>query len=285
VLSGEGADELFGGYPTYLGHKIVPYYRALPSSSKRAIERGLARLPVSSRKVTLEFLLRQFVANVEREWVERHLAWFGVGLAAASSAELPFEWLAPLLAEHRGRPPLCGAMLLDYCTSLREKLLVKSDRATMLNSIEARAPFLDWQLTAFAFSLPERDKLRGLTTKWILKQAAMPLLPRALALRRKRGLSVPIAMLINGALREDVDRCLGSHAVRAHNLLHEATVQRLLAEHRAGHANHARLLWPAITLQYWAERWRPTATNLIVAPPATIADPRCRDAARQFVQH
>jgi asparagine synthase (glutamine-hydrolysing) len=284
VLSGEGADELFGGYPTYLGHTIVPYYRALPSSLKRAIERGLARLPASSRKVTLEFLLRHFVANVEREWVERHLAWFGVGLAAATRDELALEWLAPLLAEYRCRPPLAGAMLLDYCTSLREKLLVKSDRATMLNSIEARAPFLDWQLTAFAFSLPDSDKVRSLTTKWILKQAAIPLLPRAMALRRKRGLSVPIATLINGALRADVDRCLGPQALRAHNLLHEASVRRLLAEHRAGRANHARVLWPAITLQYWAERWRPTTTSQIVAPPA-IADPRCRDAARQFVQH
>ncbi len=281
VLSGEGADELFGGYPTYIGHALAPRYRQLPKSLRRALELWLAHAPPSHRKVTLGFLLRRFVAAAELAWVERHLSWFGVGLSRSPEAlsgrpgspfgrpspDLRREWLLPLLAEYRDREPPGGAMLLDYCTALRERLLVKSDRATMLNSIEARAPFLDWRLTAFALGLPDRDKLRGLTTKWILKQAAKPLLPRALITRRKRGLSVPIAALINGALREEVDHWLDPHTLHTHELLDAMEVRRQLAEHRAGRANHARTLWPAIVLQYWAERWRPVMTDRI-APRA-----------------
>ncbi len=284
VLTGEGADELFGGYPTYIGHALAPRYRRLPASLRRVLELWLAHAPASRRKVTLDFLLRRFVAAADREWVERHLAWLGVELSGRPTPDLQREWVLPLLAEYRDRPLPGGAMLLDYSTALKEKLLVKSDRATMLNSIEARAPFLDWRLTAFALGLPDRDKVRGLTTKWILKQAAKPLLPPALVTRRKRGLSVPVAALINGALREEVDHWLDARTLHAHDLLDAAQIRRQLAEHRAGRANHARTLWPAIVLQYWAERWRPVMTDRIAPSPADDRDPRAELLAAEAAQ-
>ncbi len=266
VLSGEGADELFGGYPTYLGHALAPRYMRLPQPVRRALELAVAAIPASRRKVTLEFLLKRFVAAADRNWVERHLTWLAAALPGAPDVpgeDLTREWLPPLIEMYRGRRPPGAAMLLDYCTALREKLLVKTDRATMLNSIEARAPFLDRYLTEFALSLPDRDKLRGLTTKWLLKQAAAPLIPRALIWRRKRGLSVPTAALINGALRSEVDHWLDERSVRASGLLDAVKVRRQLAEHRAGRANHSCSLWPAIVLQSWAERWRPVMTDRV----------------------
>lgn len=268
VLSGEGADELFGGYPTYIGHALAPHYARLPAGLRRLLAHVLDFVPASRRKVTLDFLLRRFVAAADRSWVERHLAWFGVEAPGAPSAALNREWRLALRAQYDGLSPPGGAMLLDYCTALREKLLVKSDRATMLNSIEARAPFLDCHLTAFALALPDTDKVRGLTTKWILKQAAVPLLPRALIERRKRGLSVPTAALLNGALKSDVDHWLDPQTLRAHGLLDAEEVRRQLAEHRAGRANHARTLWPAVVLQQWAERWRPVMTDRVVPDSA-----------------
>ncbi len=277
MLSGEGADEIFGGYPTYIGHAFAPRYLALPRGVRRTLERAIACVPPSRRKVTLEFLLRRFVAAAELGWVERHLDWFGAGLPPAADfaciSELRGRWRLPLVAEYSDRRPPGGAMLLDYVTALKERLLVKADRATMLNSIESRAPFLDAALTAFAFGVPDEEKLRGLTTKWILKQAAEPLLPRALIARRKRGLSVPTAALINGALREDVDEALSERALRAHRLLDPAEVRRRLAEHRAGRADHSRMLWPALVLQLWAERWRPAMTDRVV--PASDAAAAC----------
>jgi asparagine synthase (glutamine-hydrolysing) len=267
VLSGEGADELFGGYPTYLGHALARGYRHMPHFVRRGLERALARASTSRRKVTVEFLLRRFLAEIDLDWVERHLAWFGCAVPGPARLALRDAWRLPLMAQYGHRRPVGGAMLLDYSTALKEKLLVKSDRATMLNSIEARAPFLDWRLTAFALAVPDREKLRGLATKRILKRAAEPLLPRAIVRRRKRGLSVPVAALINGALRAEVDRWLDAGRVRAHGLLDAEEVARRLAEHRAGAANHARTLWPAIVLESWAERWKPVLADRAAAAP------------------
>jgi len=275
VLCGEGADELFGGYPTYLGHALAPGYRRLPRIVRRGLERALARASTSRRKVTVEFLLRRFLAEIDLDWLERHLAWLGCAVPGPARLNLRDTWYPPLAARYGERRPVSGAMLLDYSMALKEKLLVKSDRATMLNSIEARAPFLDWRLTAFALGVPDREKLHGLATKRILKRAAQPLLPRAIIRRRKRGLSVPIAALINGALREEVDQWLDAGRVRARGLLDADEVARRLAEHRAGIANHARSLWPAIVLEAWAERWRPVMSDRGAAahdsPPPTRA--------------
>jgi asparagine synthase (glutamine-hydrolysing) len=244
ILSGEGADELFGGYPTYLGHKIAPKYDALPSFLRAGAKKLAYALPASGKKVTFEYLLKRFVTDAERPWSERHLRWFGTGL----TDRVP-ELDAP------GDDALIGAMLLDYRSYLRDNLLVKVDRATMLSSVEARAPFLDRDVTAFALSLPAELRVHGFTTKWALKKAAEKWLPRDVIYRRKRGLSVPIAGWINRGLRAEVDRLLEPSRLRQRGLVDEPRVTALLAEHRSGHANHAKALWAVVMLEYWLERW------------------------------
>lgn len=254
VLSGEGADELFGGYPTYLGHKLAPRYESLPSPLRRLVRGAVLSLPSSRKKVTVEYLLKRFVRDAERPWVERHLAWFGTGLGPYVHATAPRE-LPELADAGPHRDPLAGAMLLDYRGYLRDNLLVKVDRATMLSSVEARAPYLDRYVTAFALSLPPELRLRGLTTKWILKKAAEKWVPRDVIYRRKRGLSVPIAGWINDGLRAEVDRLLEPSRLRGQGIVNERHVASLLAEHRSGRANHAKALWAVIVLQYWLENW------------------------------
>jgi len=243
ILSGEGADELFGGYPTYLGHKIAPKYDALPSIVRGAVKRLAFALPSSGKKVTLEFLLKRFVTDAEQPWVERHLRWFGTGLGSTKAYTAT------------GSDALGGAMLLDYRSYLRDNLLVKVDRATMLSSVEARAPYLDRDVTAFALSLPPSVRVRRFTTKWVLKKAAEKWVPHDVIHRRKRGLSVPVASWINRGLRHEVDRLLDPERLRKQGLVDAALVSRLLAEHRANHANHAKSLWAVVMLQYWLENW------------------------------
>jgi asparagine synthase (glutamine-hydrolysing) len=236
VLSGEGADELFGGYPTYLGHKFADGWQRLPSPLRRAVRWAIERWPASSGKMTLEFMLKQFIAAVERPWLDRHLWWLG----AVAIEEGVIAELACKLRDFPHDDPLNRVMWFDFLTYLPDDLLVKVDRATMLASIEARAPFLDREVMESILPAPSRLKVRGFTTKAILKEAARGLVPDAAIHRRKRGLSVPVARWLNTGLAPLADRLLDTP---------------LLAEHRSGKVNHARRLWPQLMLALWAEQW------------------------------
>jgi len=244
VLSGEGADELFGGYPTYLGHRAAGLYRRIPG--RRALRWLVDRLPTSTGKVTLEFLLKQFVAGADRPRIERHLTWFG---ALGPDARV-LAWAGGLLNGFPSESSLNRVLWLDFLTYLPDNLLVKVDRGTMLASIEARAPYLDREVMELALPAPAALKVRGFTTKAILKEAARGLVPEAVIRRRKRGLSVPVARWLNAGLRSLADRHLA-----APRLFRDAPTARLLAEHRAGARNHARTLWPILMAELWAERW------------------------------
>jgi len=248
ILSGEGADELFGGYPTYIGHKIVPMYQAIPRFGRRGLETLIRRLPSSGKKVTFEFLLKRFIADAGQPWADRHAAWFGTSLMKGSRATVHGQ---PV----RTADVVAAAMLLDYQSYLRDNLLVKVDRATMLSSVEARAPFLDRDVTAFALSLPADLRVRRFTTKWVLKKAAEAWLPDDVIYRKKRGLSVPVASWINRGLRTEVDRLLARERLESSGL-DPVMIGALLAEHREGRANHAKALWAVVMLQYWMESWR-----------------------------
>jgi len=246
VLSGEGADELFGGYPTYLGHKAAGWYRRIPGRS--LVRAVVNRLPTSTGKVTLEFMLKQFVAAAELSPLERQLTWFG----ALGPDAVTVAWATDLLGAFPAAPPpsLNRLLWLDFLSYLPDNLLVKVDRGTMLASIEARAPYLDREVMELVLPAPPALKVRGLTTKAILKEAARGLVPGDVIDRRKRGLSVPVARWLNTGLASLADRYL-----RAPRLYPDAPLARLLAEHRSGKRNHARKLWPLLMAELWAERW------------------------------
>ncbi|MEO8218933.1 MAG: asparagine synthase (glutamine-hydrolyzing) [Acidobacteriota bacterium] len=254
VMSGEGADELFGGYPTYIGHRLAGWYQAMPGPLRRAVQRRITHAEVSGDRMPLEYLLKRFVGSAGEKMAQRHLSWFGTGFHPAGSGADPF--LAALdQAVSGSRDPLNELMLFDYQSYLRDNLLVKVDRATMLASIEARAPYLDRDLTSLTLSIPSRYKLRRFESKWILKKVAERHLPREFVYRRKQGLSVPVAGWINDTLRDEVDRVLDPARLKRQDLFPVRELRTLLDEHRRGTANHIRALWPMIILQLWMERW------------------------------
>ena len=268
VLSGEGADELFGGYPTYLGHAAAGRFARLPGWLRASLSKLVFALPPSPGKVTLEFLLKRFVTNAGLPPLERHLEWFGalgpaalegaLGPAArAGLAEARREVFAREEGALRDRDLLDGILLFDFLTYLPDDLLTKVDRATMLASIEARAPFLDREVLELALGLSHRLKLRGINTKAVLREVARPLLPASVLRRKKRGLSVPTAAWMNAELKDEVDRLFERGRLVREGWLAPDTAHRLLDEHRAGRANHARRLWPLVMFQRWLERWGP----------------------------
>jgi asparagine synthase (glutamine-hydrolysing) len=145
-------------------------------------------------------------------------------------------------------------MYFDFCTYLRA-LLVKIDRATMLASLESRAPYLHQPLARFAFALPDALRTRGLRTKPLLKAMARRYLPRGIVARRKRGLSVPISRLMRSELRAEFDRHVRDERFEQIGLLPTGRVGELVSEHTAGRANHARALWTLLVLGLWTEQW------------------------------
>jgi len=258
VLSGEGADELFGGYPTYLGHRWAERFRRLPAPLRRFIRGAARQLPVSNKKVSLSFLARRFVDEAERDTLDRHIAWFGALGPFADKVAVDYRqppigyiWTNLAAAGH----PVKQAMIFDMLTYLGENLLTKVDRATMLASLEVRAPFLDRLMLELALRQPLNTSVGNLATKVALKKAATARLPRDIIYRRKRGLSVPVSGWMNGALSEEADHLFDPQRLRHQGLLRPELPNRLLSEHRAGTADHGRKLWPLFVLQRWYSRW------------------------------
>jgi len=256
VLTGEGADELFGGYPTYLGHRLAGAYARAPGLVREGVEGHASRIGVTESPVPLSLVMRRFTSHAGEPWLERHIGWFGTGLYAHLSPE-DRATVRDSLPRITHPDPVRAAMELDFHTYLRDGLLVKLDRAGMLVSLETRAPFLDPRVIAFARGLPPECISRGWRGKAMLVEAARSVVPRWVLRRRKRGLSVPIAQWINRGLRAEADRLLHPDSLGAEGVLSALPIDELLSDHRAGRANHARALWPLLVLQLWLEHWAP----------------------------
>jgi asparagine synthase (glutamine-hydrolysing) len=268
ALSGEGSDELFGGYPTHIGARVAARYLRLPRLLRRQfIERLAALLPVSGGAVPLGLFLRRFLAHAERDPAERHQIWFGMFSPSELDQLFTREWLggavpsqtvfAPLervLEGARFEDDLAKLLFLDFRLYLEDNLLVKIDRASMACSLELRTPFLDHRLIEYAAGLPSSLKVRGLTLKHILKKAVEKWLPREIVHRQKRGFSVPIASWMRGELRPLLEETLGEEKLRRQGIFNPGFVRRLLEEHWRGAADHRKALWTLLAFQAWRDR-------------------------------
>jgi len=251
ALVGEGGDELFGGYPTYIGALISERYARLPSVVRGTFRRLVEAWPPSDKKVSLSFLLKKFVAAAELDGMRRHADWTSnIGPALLARLGVP-ESETPV--EDTGAAALLDAVQRhDLETSLAEGLLTKADRASMNFALELRAPFLDREVIEFAATLPPSARVRGVTTKVFLKQYAATYLPRGVVHRRKRGLSVPLSSWLRGPLYEWAEQRIGSTRLAAAGVERGAALA-LLDEHRSRKADHARALWTLIVLSEWLE--------------------------------
>ena len=249
ALVGEGADELFGGYPTYFGAGLAGYYARLPEPVRSLIRRAVESWPASDKKVTIAFLLKRFIQGDELDYLGRHILW----TACISPAILQRLGVTPPLIT---RPRYLKAEMLDRLqqhdleTSLAEGLLTKADRASMKSALELRAPFLDQEVMEFAATLPEQERVHRLETKVFLKRYALRYLPTEIVHRKKRGLSVPLSSWLREPLYEWAKSRLSSP------LLDRAGVNRnaalaLLQEHLQRKADHARSIWTLIVLSEW----------------------------------
>ena len=248
ALVGEGADEMFGGYPTYVGAALAERYGALPAATRHLVRRLVEWWPPSDRKVTVSYLLKRFVAGADLEPVERHRHWTS-SVSPQLLRRLGLEGAAPDASGVEGSV-LDVLQRTDLETSLAEGLLTKADRASMSFALELRAPYLDQTVMEFAASLPVTERVRGITTKVFLKRFALRYLPSRIVYRRKRGLSVPLAGWLRGALHGWAFSRLGDARLRMAGVDPDAAIA-LLEEHRQRRGDHARAIWTLLVLAEW----------------------------------
>jgi asparagine synthase (glutamine-hydrolysing) len=269
ALSGEGSDELFGGYPTYIGAWLAEYYLRIPGVLRRQVFGRLQRfLPVSSTAVPAGLFLRRFLNHAEKNPPERHHIWFGMFAPTEIDQLLAPDWAGPhppsreifsplarVLDGTRCHETVSEMLYLDFRMYLEDNLLVKIDRASMACSLELRTPYLDHRLIEFAEGLPGDLKVRRFQLKYILKKAVERWLPHEIVYRQKRGFSVPIASWMRNELRPMVDETLSEKKLRQQGFFNVAFVRRLLEQHWAGKADHRKALWTLFCFQLWHDRW------------------------------
>jgi asparagine synthase (glutamine-hydrolysing) len=250
ALVGEGGDELFGGYPTYIGALVSGRFAGLPKPIKSGLAALVRRWPPSQKKMTLSFLLKKFVAGAELAGMARHLLWTA-SIDPSLLSRLGVEPVTPRLEPGReGETLLDGLQRYDLENTLAEGLLTKADRASMLSAIELRAPFLDPDVMEFAAGLSVGQRVKGITTKVFLKDYALRYLPRAIVHRKKRGLSVPLTAWLRGPLYAWAEGLLSNPLLDKIGV-RRAEAMALLQEHRQLRNDHARPLWTLIVLSEW----------------------------------
>ena len=256
ALSGEGGDELFGGYYTYVADQLAERVGPFASLARPLLE----RLPTSTRRVSFEYKAKRFAQAAHLPPLERHHGWKEI-FSADARAELTgrssnFDPLAThraRFAETEGHELLTRLQDLDLGLYLVDDLLTKTDRASMAWSLEARVPFMDTVVANFAFSLPVRHKVRGLSKKRLLRQAVLPLLPREVVHGRKRGFSIPAAAWLRGELEPFAREILSPETIRRQGFLQPGAVTRVLDDHVAGRADLSRQLWGLLAFTLWHE--------------------------------
>jgi asparagine synthase (glutamine-hydrolysing) len=269
ALSGDGGDELFCGYPTFLADRAVRYAKRLPRWLTDAATNVVNRLPPSRRYGSVEFLLKQFFRGLPHSpevrtqlllgglpWTEQ-AALLAPGVHAACRGLDVYEDLTVAVAEPPGRDPI-DRLIYQHCLYyLGAQILTKVDRASMACSLEVRAPFLDVPLIDLARRIPSSVKLHRWTTKYILKRALRNDLPPEVLTRRKQGFGVPLDAWLRGPLRPRLVEWLSSERLARQGLFQPNAVERLVAEHLSGRRNHRKVLWALMMFQAWCDHYLP----------------------------
>jgi asparagine synthase (glutamine-hydrolysing) len=267
VLSGDGGDELFGGYESYLANDMAKRYQRLPAFLRHCLlEPTLKRLKPQSQKKGAINKAKRFLEGLNHEQSLGHARW-RVFAGTALQAELftpevlgeiqtPLEnHIETLFIEAGQRQPLNQSLYVDVKSYLSDNILLKVDRMSMANSLEARVPYLDPHLVTLAFQIPEQFKVNQGQTKILLKTIAARYVPADCVYRPKEGFSIPIKNWLKREFRDLMLEHLNPHHIQQQGIFRASTITRLIREHLKGKANHSHILWSLIVFQNWQKRW------------------------------
>jgi len=270
ALSGEGGDELFGGYYTYVADAIAPWAGRAASVLRPAVE----ALPSSSSKASFDYRAKRFVRGARLPSLERHHAWKEI-FSPDARAELlsasarhradPLDVYRERYAETEGADELARLQDVDLGIYLVDDLLVKTDRASMAHSLEARVPFLDTVVADLALVLRRRHKVMGFAKKRLLRRALAPLVPRAVVHGRKQGFSAPIAAWLRGELEPFAREVLSPQAISRQGYFRPEAVTRLIDDHVSRREDLSRQIWGLLSFTLWCDRHGRVAGPVAVA--------------------
>ena len=264
ALSGEGGDELFCGYPTYQAHRVASIYQRVPKPIRNFVaNRIVKRLPTSLDNFSLDFKAKRFISGMDYNSEMRHCVWMGA--LAPTEADflispdfknkikdsLIYNELDGYLADCSGYNLMQRIQRLDTKLYLQDDLLTKADRASMACSLEVRVPFLDHTLVEFAASLPVGMKMRGLTTKYILKRAMKKYLPPDIINRSKKGFGIPVAEWIKSNLKTLVLDVFSKGKVQREGFFDYLYIHKLLEDHFQGKSDNRKLIWTLLMFELW----------------------------------
>lgn len=268
ALSGDGGDELLMGYPTFQAHRLAEYYLKIPELvRKNILESIIKRLPVSFGNITLDYRLKRFILGLNYTPEHRDLIWIGSftdkekkklfrpEILQSLSNVNEFDILDRYEQEVKDLLFLEKVVYLYLKTYLLDDILAKTDRASMFASLEVRAPFLDYQLVDFINSMPIDLKLRGFTTKYVLKKLMADKLPLDIVNRKKKGFGIPVGRWLRGELRPLLLEVLSRENIEKNGIFNYAYVKQLIDEHLSGRRDNRKLLWTLMIFQMWQQKW------------------------------
>jgi asparagine synthase (glutamine-hydrolysing) len=267
VLTGDGGDELFGGYETFVAQQRARLWMRVPGFLRNGLVEPLVRaFPPAPSKKGLVNKAKRFLEGFEHSGAIGHARWrlfAGDALQKALFTEEAYravrtpveEHILRLAEEAGGRDETDRSLYVDARSYLCDNCLAKVDRMSMACSLEARVPFLDPELVGLAFRLPSRFKVRAGRTKPLLKKVAARHVPRRCVERPKEGFSIPMKNWLMTDLAPLVADLLCEERLRGEGLFRPDTVERLKRDHRKGKANNSHILWSLVVFEDWRRRW------------------------------
>jgi asparagine synthase (glutamine-hydrolysing) len=259
ALGGDGSDELLAGYPTFISEKLAPLISWMPFSVIQDLQQMVNLLPASDQNISLDFKLRQFLKGFENSKRFRHSHWLG----SFSISEKKNLWNKDLVFKIPHRNNL--SVIDDYAkrgseqeliymylkTYLQDDILVKVDRASMMNSLEVRAPFMDVHVVEFLNRLPYNFKLKGFRGKHLLKETMRGKLPSDIIDRPKKGFGIPVSLWLKNELKDLCNDLLSKETIESQGLFDYNYVEQLKQNHFKGRQNNRKELWNLMVFQLW----------------------------------
>ncbi len=267
ALSGDGGDELFGGYDNYVADNAARLYSHIPQILRQKLITPIVdAIPPQPAKKGIINKAKRFIEGANLAEELSHCRW-RIFTSEALRAQLftpeaqqlmdrPADTHINNLFERAGnRSPLARSLYVDVKSYLSDNCLVKVDRMSMANSLESRVPMLDRELVELAFQVPDELKLKKGKTKILLKKIAALQIPRECVYRQKEGFSIPIKHWLGTQFRPIMEDLLDSNKLKIEGLFNVNTVNKLKHEHLNGKANHSHVLWSLMVFQAWRKRW------------------------------